>query len=97
MKRAGEVFAEGEHAHHIVASTHKDAQRARDILNRFKIDINSAENGIRLSEAEHLGDLRSLTAIQQVTDMLSRATTRDQAVGMLHHIADLIREKEFPF
>lgn len=35
-------------AHHIVASTHRRAQSARDLLDAYQIDINSAENGVAL-------------------------------------------------
>ena len=35
-------------AHHIVPETTKGAQKARDILKRYDIDVNGAENGVFL-------------------------------------------------
>ncbi|WP_445477719.1 RHS repeat-associated core domain-containing protein [Lysinibacillus irui] len=53
MKRAWHKY-KGSAAHHIVAGDHSNpnAQRARDILERLKIDVNSADNGIYLKHVD---------------------------------------------
>ena len=53
MKRAWHKY-KGSAAHHIVAGDHSNqaAQRARDVLKRVDIDINSAHNGIYLKHMD---------------------------------------------
>ncbi|UED82643.1 AHH domain-containing protein [Lysinibacillus sp. CD3-6] len=53
MKRAWYKY-KGSAAHHIVAGDHSnpDAQRASDILESLKINVNSADNGIYLKHVD---------------------------------------------
>jgi len=53
MKRAWHKY-KGSAAHHIVAGDHSNvhAGRAREILKRLKIDVNSAENGVYLKHID---------------------------------------------
>ena len=69
----------GKDAHHIVASTHARATEAREILDKYHIDINSAENGVALRPtgprpAHHGNGLHSEAAIDAVTQRLRDAT-----------------------
>ncbi len=68
----------GINAHHIVESTGSRAQPARDILDHFQIDINSAANGVPLRPtgprpAHHGQGLHSHAGIDAVTDRLRNA------------------------
>lgn len=45
----------GIQAHHIVPSTHSEAQKAREILESWGIDINQADNGVLLPKGIHDG------------------------------------------
>jgi Pretoxin HINT domain/A nuclease family of the HNH/ENDO VII superfamily with conserved AHH len=64
----------GQDAHHVVASTHPRAQRARDLLDRYNIDINGADNGVGLLPGKHHGNgLHSYDGIDEVTRRLERA------------------------
>ena len=67
----------GDHAHHIVPSTHPRAQNARDILDHYQIDVNGAANGVRMSDALHRGRrLHSYDGIDHVTDAVTAAVKR---------------------
>jgi hypothetical protein len=55
MIAKGEKFATGDYAHHMVLSTHPRAKAARDILKKYKVDINSHFNGVRLTKSQHYG------------------------------------------
>ncbi len=59
-------------AHHIVPSTHSRAQEARDLLDRFGIDINDAVNGAPVSKPIH-GLQHNGPAIDKVTKRLEEA------------------------
>jgi hypothetical protein len=52
-KNLGEPTGDAKHAHHILASTHPDAEEAREILEHYRIDINSKENGVFLTKHQH--------------------------------------------
>ncbi|MEX3745997.1 DUF6531 domain-containing protein [Lysinibacillus xylanilyticus] len=53
MKRAWHKY-KGSAAHHIVAGDHSNshAQRARDVLERLKINVNGADNGVYLKHMD---------------------------------------------
>ncbi len=77
-------------AHHIVPSTHRSAQAARDLLDRFGIGINDAVNGAPVPKAihdrQHTGD-----AIRAVTDRLEEAIDgiADKAVAKARLLEEL--------
>ncbi|WP_071593302.1 AHH domain-containing protein [Kamptonema formosum] len=97
MQDAGVIFNPGDEAHHIVASTHRRAQEARDILDRYGIDINDANNGIPLPNHLHHGrGLHSYRGIDEVRIRLRAATSRDEAIEILTQISDEIRSGTFP-
>ena len=91
-------------AHHIVAgsSSNKYAKEARKILDDFGININSADNGVFLptqkgvSEAAYHRSLHTNTYYKSVNDRLSEATTRDEAIKILHNIRDELSVGAFP-
>jgi hypothetical protein len=63
---------DGEDAHHIVQSTHPRASASRDLLDKYQIDVNSAENGVGLlptgdKPAHHGHQLHSHDAIDAVS------------------------------
>jgi hypothetical protein len=72
-------------AHHIVESTGKRAAPAREILDKYEIDINSITNGVPLQSSRpgakinpgvrnHKGEgLHSYDGIDQVNNRLERA------------------------
>ena len=68
------IIQAGEEAHHIVARTHRRADRARKLLDKFQIDINGAENGVGLVNNMHHGQgLHSFSGIDTVYDRLFAA------------------------
>ena len=83
-------------AHHIVAGVAPAAQTARDILDHFGIDINSAANGVFLPASSkspnptgaavhstlHTGEYYTT-----VNNMLSQATSAEDAIAILQAIA----------
>jgi len=88
----------GLEAHHIVPSTHQfdAARRAREILKRFGIDINAAENGVLLPKAIHDGLANNQRYMQAVLERLSRASTREEAMSILQRISQQLLEGTFP-
>jgi A nuclease family of the HNH/ENDO VII superfamily with conserved AHH len=74
----GDAIEKGQDAHHIVQSGDKRAAAARQLLDKYEIDINDAVNGIGLKPtgtkpAHHGHGLHSDDAINAVTDRLNRA------------------------
>jgi RHS repeat-associated protein len=78
-------------AHHIVPATDKRAELARQILQKFGIAINDAENGVFLrTGAEGKGALHvgkhSSEYIDKVTEALKKATNRQEALDELNQV-----------
>jgi hypothetical protein len=68
----GDLAKSGEDAHHVVASTHRRAAEARDLLDAHQIDINDAANGVSLDPSIHHGNgLHSYAGIDEVTRRLN--------------------------
>jgi len=66
--------SKAERVHHIVPSTHPNAQRARNLLDKYEIDINDAANGVGLTKAQHQGSgLHKHDNIDAVTRRLEEA------------------------
>lgn len=74
----GKKLNPGEHAHHIVPSTHsyKSAEEARKILKKYGIDINDAINGAALSGEIHSG-LHTYKYMDEVLKVLLEADKHD--------------------
>lgn len=81
-KNLGDMVKKGEEAHHIVASTHRRADKARKLLGRYGIDINSADNGVGLANGLHHGNgLHSYKGIDEVLRRLKTAEKHAKAAG----------------
>jgi RHS repeat-associated protein len=72
----------GEAAHHIVAYGSKKAQEARDILAKFNVGINSAENGVFLKASYHAAT-HTNNYYQALTDALRPSGSKDEALSVL--------------
>ena len=93
----------GDAAHHIVAGTSPKAAQARTVLARFKININSAENGSLLpnkprstAPGMYHPTLHTNKYYQEVNRLLSQATSRDHALQILSHIKARLIAGTFP-
>ena len=108
-KNMGALAKKGEEAHHIIQSTHPRAARAREILETYQIDINSAVNGVSLPpngpRPSHRGQgLHSYSAIDRITDRLQLATegiedwanARERVLEALDSIRAEILDGDFP-
>ena len=98
MEAAGTKFKQGD-AHHIVPSGHPKASQAREILKKHGIDVNSADNGVKLSQTQHLSTgLHKHASIWKVTEKLLKADEKGpKAVEkVLQNIAKNILRGKFP-
>lgn len=88
-------------AHHIVAGKAPGANKAREILDKFEILINDANNGVYLPTDPNANwgtyhrSLHTEEYYKKVTAMLSDATTRDEVIAILQEIAELPKAGEF--
>ena len=74
MERDHTVFGPGEEPHHIVQSTDPRAADARALLDKYHIDAQRRENGLKLTRRIHqTSGLQRGKAIDDVTDRLRRA------------------------
>ncbi len=98
LEEAGQVRPQGTAAHHIVAGNAKDAAPARDVLERFDININNSANGIFLPansnspnplDAAVHSKVHTRRYYDFVNRALAQASTREEAVGIL----DGLRQK----
>jgi hypothetical protein len=86
----------GYHAHHIVPSTHRDMQKAREILEKWGIDINSAENGVFLPDYIHNGLANDKTYMRAVLNDLEQATSREEVIETLQRIGQKLLDGTYP-
>jgi hypothetical protein len=87
--------------HHIVFSTWTAGERgrlaidSRAILDKFCIDINAKENGVRLTpEMHNRTGLHTTFGALKVYEALTKATTREQALAALATLSQLILSKQ---
>ena len=74
MERDHAVFGPGEEPHHLVQGTDPRAADARALLDKYHIDVNGAENGIKLTRRIHqTSGLQRDKAINDLTDRLRQA------------------------
>ena len=92
-------------AHHIVAGTDPRAGVARQILAKFGIDINSADNGTFLPKNSNVPNpngaqvhstLHTDAYYREVDQLLSKATSRQQAIAILNYIRQQLLAGTFP-
>ncbi|MEG3928597.1 AHH domain-containing protein [Microcoleus sp. T3_D1] len=97
MQAAGEVFNPGDEAHHLVPSGDPLARAARQILKSYGIDINSALNGVRLTEDEHRkSGLHTDRAILEVAGRIVLLDSKAEVEAELRAIKAEILAKTFP-
>lgn len=99
-KNMGGQRPDGYAAHHIVAGDSPGAQEARDILDGFGIDINGADNGVYLPTDDISGGanhrtLHTADYYDKVNSALSGARNRDEAIDILHDIAEMLSNGSF--
>jgi hypothetical protein len=81
----GKVLKAGEDAHHMVPSTHRLAEEARKVLEKFRVPINSAHNGCALSEALHAG-MHSNAYILKINALLKPLKSQAAVIKKLNQI-----------
>jgi hypothetical protein len=112
MAKNGAKVSPGQQAAHIVPSTESRtpaAVDARDILKRYDIPINDAENGVALSHDQHGGaGQHRFTTYAATYDRLlavetralaagaTKAEVRSELVKELRTIASLMKGKKYP-
>jgi hypothetical protein len=95
MQANRKVLKEGEHAHHIVPSTHPRAKAARKVLDDAGVEVNSHWNGAALKEDIH-GPLHTNRYIDAVTTRLLGAKSKADVIAALTEIELLIKARKFP-
>jgi hypothetical protein len=95
LEKAGLKRPSNHAAHHIVAAADPKAEPARRILERFGIDINSAENGLWLKKAVH-NRVHTNKYYDEVNRRLAQAKTKEEAIEILRDIGDLLSKNKFP-
>lgn len=100
-RNLGNSIKPGEHAHHIVQSTMKQAEPSRKLLDKYQIDINDAVNGVPLKgsgekPAHHGHGLHSHAAIIRVQKRLEAAVVdaKDWATGRAELLNELDKLKK---
>jgi hypothetical protein len=96
MVKNGKKLLDGEHAHHIVPSTHpySSAKKARAILEKYNVDINAHVNGAALSEAVH-APLHTYKYMDEVFRVLQGAKSKKDVLAALEELEELIRAGHF--
>ncbi len=88
-------------AHHIVAGTAPGAEKARKILEDFKIDINDASNGVFLPTNRNISNyayhpsLHTDAYYEKVNSFLLQATNREEAIEILEVIGEMLSSGTF--
>jgi hypothetical protein len=105
LEAAGRVRPEGAATHHIVAGRAPVAARAREILQKFGIGLNEAENGVYLPRDRFSSNptgaavhtrVHTIAYYRAVTRALARATTKQQAIDILRFIARKLESGGYP-
>jgi hypothetical protein len=82
--------------HHIVPWRHWRAQPARDVLKKFGIDVNCAENGVWLQRVFHQPLANSKRYLNRVNELLGKAKNREEAVKVLGKMKQMLSNKKIP-
>ncbi len=97
MEKAGEPRqSPDEDAHHIVPWRHWRAKPAQDILDKYGIDVDAAENGVWINRTFHWTLNNSSRYMETVTEMLRPAGSREEALQILAKMKDLLSRGKFP-
>ena len=95
LEKSGIVRPVDSAAHHVVAFGAAKAAPARDILERYGIDINSADNGVFLGSQQH-GGLHTGTYYDEVNARLSGVNSRQEVLEVLKDISTGLQNGTFP-
>ena len=88
-------------AHHIVAVRSKKAKEAQAIMRKYKVDINSAENGVFLptqkgvSKAAYHPSLHTNAYYNKVNSLLREANSKEDVIDILKSIRKSLQEGTF--
>ena len=85
-----------EDGHHIVPWRHWRAQPARDVLEKYGIDIDAAENGVWAQRTYHWTLNNSSRYMDAVNRMLQGAGSKGEALQILREMKDLLSLGKFP-
>jgi len=83
-------------AHHLVPWRHWRAQIARDILEKWGIEINSIENGMWLDRTFHRTLSNNHKYMRNITSLLQKAQSRPEALRVLQQIRDSLSKMKIP-
>ncbi|NUQ77988.1 MAG: AHH domain-containing protein [Polyangiaceae bacterium] len=95
MEKAGQTRPPGAEAHHIVAGKADGAKGSRELLQKFGVGINEAENGVFLPVKVHR-HLHTGAYYRAVEEKLATATTRAEALDVLAGIRYGLLNGGFP-
>ncbi len=88
-------------AHHIVAGNSPKAAESRAILQEYGIDINDSSNGVFLPTARNVAvgayhpSLHTNAYYDEVNNLLSDATSKQEALDILNYIAESLQNGTF--
>ena len=88
-------------AHHIVAGNSAKAAEARAILQKNGVDINDATNGVFLptvkdvTESAYHPSLHTNAYYDEVNNLLSGATSKQDVIDILNYISDELKSGTF--
>ena len=89
-------------AHHIIAGNDVRAAGLRNMLEKYGIDINSAENGVFLptekevSEASYHRSLHTNAYYENVEKAFQGVSSKEEAIEVLQDIREQLLEGTFP-
>jgi len=95
MRRRGVEQGEGTATHHIVASRHRYGEQARQVLKKFEIDVNDADNGVFLPANKNSPNpegaivhstMHTKQYFDAVTALLQVARSKQEALWILSSI-----------
>jgi hypothetical protein len=95
-KRDGPRPSKDYDGHHIVPWRHWRSQPARDVLEKFGIDINTAENGVWLRREFHQPLANSKRYMNRVNELLGRARNRQEALDTLKAMKNRLSREKLP-
>ena len=88
-------------AHHIVAGADPEAMKARNVLRKFGVGINDAENGVylptvkKVSEATYHPSMHTNDYYKEVNRLIVRATSKEEVLDSLNKITKQLEKGSF--
>jgi RHS repeat-associated protein len=90
MAKAGQGVRQGDQAHHVIAESAKLARPARNVLKKFKIDVDSPANGVGLPKDFH-ASLHTKEYYDMINRMAQNWKSREEALEALRGIGNGLR------